>query len=457
MNDSSLKEIRGDLRTILRISLPLLFFLFCETLTAFCERIFLSYHSVDAVHASLSATYLATIFQSPCVAIGAMGQMFVGLFNGSGELKRIGPCIWQLIWFSLLSMFITLPLSVLACHFYFKDTTIYQAGTEYFDIFAMGNFLFPLCVSLASFYLGRGKTAFVTFLMLTSYALHMLLSWFFIFGISDFLPPLGIKGAALAKCCSMGFLCFSLLGSFLSRDNQKIYYTNQWWLSPSMLWEYMRPGLIRASCYFFAKTWWIGSAYLIIKKGGLYLDVLTVGGTVITFLTFIATGIYRSILTISSNLIGSEKYEEIPKLYRSLLIYILIIGTILVMPLIIFPTSITFFFDSSSKEIFITIFQNISPWVWLYSILLTLQVGLCSLIVSTRDLKLQFYCYLFSCLTSFFPVYFFLYKGGWQPDKLWLIMAIDNLILATIFFVRLRYKKWEKKPLSTLEVQDAPT
>ena len=67
--------IEGNLKTLTRISLPIMLFLFCEALTLFFERIFLSYHSMNAVHASLNAGYLATIFQSPCVAIAAMAQV----------------------------------------------------------------------------------------------------------------------------------------------------------------------------------------------------------------------------------------------------------------------------------------------------------------------------------------------------------------------------------------------
>ena len=177
-NDFSQPITRGDLWTLVRISLPLMLFLFCDTLTTFTERIFLSHLSTDGVPGSLNATYLASIFQNPCIAIAAMGQVFVGLYQGSGELKRIGPCVWQLIWFSLLSLVITFPLSIWASHFYFKDTLIYQAGTEYFSILAVGNFLFPLSIALSSFYIGRGKTLFVTLTMLTSYALNLTLSWF---------------------------------------------------------------------------------------------------------------------------------------------------------------------------------------------------------------------------------------------------------------------------------------
>ncbi|MFI5343961.1 MAG: MATE family efflux transporter [Chlamydiales bacterium] len=426
-------------------------FLFCDTLTVFTERIFLSQLSTDGVPGSLNATYLASIFQNPCIAIAAMGQVFVGLYQGSGELKRIGPCVWQLIWFSVLSLVITFPLSIWASHFYFKDTIIYRAGTEYFSILALGNFLFPLSIALSSFYIGRGKTIFVTLTMLTSYALNLALSWLLIFGIEGLIPSLGIKGAALAKCIGLGIACSVLLGSFLRQKHRELYKTNEWRFSPATLWSYMRPGLVRAFGHLSTKVCWVAISYIMIQKGGKYLDVLTIGGTIITFLIFIPSGLYRATLTISSNLLGAKNYAEIGKLFRSFSIYTLLIGALLTSPLLVFPTSMTCFFDSASQQIFKETFKMIHHWIWMYMIAITIQMSICALIVSARDLKLQFYCYLLLFLTSFLPVYLTMHQGNWQPDKLWAIMAFENLILGSIFFLRFRQRNKEEQQLIYLK------
>lgn len=431
---------KGDLWTLIRISLPLMLFLFCDTLATFTERILLSHFSSNGVHASLNAAYLGNMFQNPCTAIAAMGQVFVGLYQGSGELKRIGPCVWQLIWFSVLSLVITYPLSIWASEFYFKDTIIQQAGTAYFSILALGNFLFPLSISLSSFYIGRGKTGFVTMIMLTSYALHLTLSWLLIFGIEGLIPSLGIKGAALAKCIGLGIACSVLFGSFLRQKHRELYQTNEWRFSPIILWSYMRPGLVRAFGYLSSTVCWVAISYIMIQKGGKHLDVLTIGGTIITFLAFIPSGLYRTTLTISSNLLGAKNYGEIGRLSRSFSIYTLLIGTLLTIPLLVFPNCMTGFFDLSSQQIFKETFGMIHHWIWLYMISITIQLSLCALLISARDLKLQFYCYLFIFVIAFLPVYFTMHQGNWQPDKLWVIMSVANLIFGSIFFWRF----WQK-------------
>jgi MATE family multidrug resistance protein len=430
---------------------PLMLFLFCEALTLFCERIFLSYHSIDSVRGSLSASYLAKIFQSPCVAIGAMGQVFVGFYQGSGEYEQIGPCVWQLIWFSFLSFLITLPLSYLVSSWYFRGTAIEKIGVECFLILALGNFLFPLSTALSSFYLGRGKTLLVTSVMLASYALNLFLSWLLIFGVAEIIPALGAKGAALAQCVSLGVICAVFFGGFLNRKNREIYSTGLWRFSPAALWHYMYPGLVRALGYLSSKTYWAATCYVIIKKGGAYLDVLTVGGTIITFLVFTTNGIYKAILTIASNLIGAEKSSELYRLCRSFIIYAGIITAMLALPLIFFPNMLICFFDSSSQETFKQTFQGINHWIWLYLFALTVQMSFCAFLVTLRELKFQLYCYLFLWPLSPLVVYFGMGLRGWQADKLWLIMALESMITMLFFFIRIRQTKLlERQPFSSL-------
>ncbi|MGE5196004.1 MAG: MATE family efflux transporter [Anaerolineae bacterium] len=453
MNASQTRITKGDLSTLVRISLPVMFFLSCETIAMFCERIFLSHYSPQGVHCSLNATYLANIFQSSCMAIGVMAQVFVGRYQGSSQFKKIGPCIWQLIWFSFLSLLITLPLGLWSSALYFKDSSMQKDGTAYFTILAIGNFLFPLNTSLASFYIGRGKTLFVTSLMVIAYALHLLLCWPLIFGVGHLIPALGIPGAALAKCLSLGLFCFILFSAFLRKKNRESYATDSWQISLAALWSYIQPGTVRAFGIFWTKISWSVICYFMIKKGDTYLNVQTIGGTIITFLMFISTGMYRAILTIASNLMGAKNYSEIWRLCRSLIIYLSLIALILAIPLLAFPDSLIYFFTTSSHELFEKTFKMINHWVWLYLTLFTIQMSFCALIVATGDFKIQFFCYFLSSFTSLLPVYLMIYVKNWEPDKLWAVMALENVVFMLIYFYRFQQRKWQERQQSSFSIQ----
>ncbi|HVX00661.1 MAG TPA: hypothetical protein VHA52_09555, partial [Candidatus Babeliaceae bacterium] len=369
-------------------------------------------------------------------------QIFVGLYQGSGELKRIGPCVWQMIWFSFLSMLITLPLSLWSSWAYFKGTDLQTMGPAYFNILAMGNFLFPLNMALTSFYLGRRKTLCVTLLLLASYALNFVFCRALVLGVDGWVPALGIQGAACAKCLSLGLVSAVLLKMFLSHENRERYATGSWRFSPTVLWSYAKPGLVKAFGYIWCKSCWLGVSYLMLKRGGLYLEVQTIGGTIITFLMFIGTGIYRTVVTITSNLLGQKNYTEIWRFISSLMVYVSIIVTGLAIPLLVYPQSLTCFFSDSSRAAFERTFNTINHWVWLYFAAFVFQFALSGLLMAMRELKVQFYCCLVSEAASLLLVYLTMEFWGWDAGKLWIIMALEGVAVGVIFYYRLRQRKW---------------
>lgn len=440
---------RGDVWTVVRISSPVVLFLLWELLVALCERIFLSSISTEAVASSLNGTYLVALFQLPCVVIASMAQVFVGLYQGRQELKKIGPCVWQLIWFSFLSMLITVPLSLWSSSLYFKGTVLQAMGSSYVWILTFGNFLFPLYNALISFYLGRGKTLFVTTVLLIIYAFNLVCCKILILGVDGWVPPLGIRGAAWAKCLSLGLLCCILFKQFLSSANREIYATDQYQLSLPYLGTYVRSGFARAFGFFWSRGCWLGVSYMMIKKGGIYMDVLTVGGTIISFLIFIPLGVYRAVLTITPNLLGQKKIKEVWRLVQSLILYVLFLGAIVALPLLLYPQSLIYFFDADLREAFERTFKIMNHWIWLYFLIFTLQMVLRGLNVAVRDLKVQFFCYFLTPVTSFLPVYLALEWWGWGADKMWVLMSLECVIFGLIFFFRFRQGKWEEESLAT--------
>jgi Na+-driven multidrug efflux pump len=205
--------------------------------------------------------------------------------------------------------------------------------------------------------------------------------------------------------------------------------------------------MVRAFAYFSTKAGWALISYLMIHKGEAYLDVITIGGTITAFLAFIVRGIYRAVLIIAPNLLGDKNYTEVWRLCRSLAVYTCIIGGIVAVPLFLYPQLLIYFFDTSVRDVFEKTFSTINHWVWFYSVALTMQMGLCGLIIAVGELKIQFYIFLLNALTSLLPIYLTMHFWGWGPDKLWLIMALENVIVALIFLHRLRQRKWEKVPL----------
>jgi Na+-driven multidrug efflux pump len=156
---------------------------------------------------------------------------------------------------------------------------------------------------------------------------------------------------------------------------------------------------------------------------------------------------YKAILTIASNLIGSDNRKELWRLCRSFTIYTAIVAAFLLLPLIFFPQSLIYFFDSHSKLLFERVFQSISHWIWLYLVALTIQMNFCALLVTLRETKYQLSCYLALWPASVLCIYLGMGLSNWSADKLWLTMALESLIAMVLFCSRLYTVSTEVSPL----------
>ena len=144
-----------------------------------------------------------------------MAQVFVGRWLGAQEWKAIGPGIWQFIWFSVLSMFITVPCQLIYGKFYFHGTGLEEVVLPYFYLLVGINFLYPLGSTLACFYLGQGKTRLVLWVTISSQVGKLLFAYLLIFGWGGWIPSLGLLGGAVSTLVAQGGFCLALLGVFL--------------------------------------------------------------------------------------------------------------------------------------------------------------------------------------------------------------------------------------------------
>jgi Na+-driven multidrug efflux pump len=171
------------------------------------------------------------------------------------------------------------------------------------------------------------------------------------------------------------------------------------------------------------------------------------GGTVIHFLMFIVSGLYKAVLTIASNLIGAGQLKEIKQLCRSCVILMGIIAGLLMIPLFTFPSSLIYFFDAPSRAIFKETFHTINHWIWMYLFCMGVQNSFCAVLIACKDVKTQLYGYLFLCPLFLGIAYVGLGQAAWLPDKVWLLMVLENLTFLALFIKGL-YKIYNSYKLS---------
>lgn len=172
----------GSFKEFLWLFFPVLLMTFSNCVFLMVEKLLLVRFSVLAMEAAVYATYACQVSQFPCVALAMMTQVCVGRWLGANEKKMIGPGVWQFIWFSFLSLIITIPFNLLYGKFYFQRADIHDLTMPYFHFLVCINFLYPLGATLSCFYLGQGKTRLILFGTIGSQILKLVLAYLLILG-----------------------------------------------------------------------------------------------------------------------------------------------------------------------------------------------------------------------------------------------------------------------------------
>jgi len=386
------------------------------------------------MEAAVNVTYICRIFQFPCILLAMMAQVYVGRAYGAQEWKSIGPIVWQFIWFSILSMFITVPGCLIYGHYYLGDTAIELAAKPYFHALVAMNFIFPLGAALSCFFIGRGYTQWVLLCKLGSELLTFILAYFLILG-NSWIPTLGLKGGAISLFIGNAGFCLFLLVHFLHQRNNDEYNTRAWRFKPKLFWESIQPGLLRGLGAVVNFASWSATALLMTVRGGDYGLVLSIGGSIFLFLSCFGEALCQSMTTTLSQIIGAKKYELVLKAFRSGIMLALMLIVLIGIPFLFFSTQLCQFIFPT---ILIDGIQKIFFGLWVsltFFIIGYIPIGF---VLSLKDTKFI----LFMGITHWFYGYGLMYAAiamvGIAAQDFWLVLSIMHCITLLIYSLRAR-------------------
>lgn len=428
---------KGGVRELLTLVLPIFTLLFTPCLVGFFERIFLSRYSLEALEGSMQALYVLQIFQFPLINFANMTQVFVGKHLGAGESEEVGHCVWQMAWISLLSMLLIVPLGMLISPFFLKGVAGEIHATTYFNTLLGATFLFPLGAALSSFYLVQERIYFMIKSTFFAYGLMLFLESVLILGIPHILPPLGTLGASLSMGIGRLLFCMILFICFLKQPYLELYQTNRWKIDFHKIRTYLRVCAPRAGGRVFALLAWAFSSHFMAIKGGYYPLVLSIGGTLILFCYFFTDSLIQALTVIFSRYLGAKHYQEIWKSWRAGLFLVLLIAGTLSIPFLIFPDIIlSFFFKEVPTGQLLEYLHNTLYGVWGWGLINNLAGLFLPLLLARQDTLFYIIAVFFAVLTSAIPVYFFIYRLNWAPDKFWLILIVEQFVLLCLYAFR---------------------
>ncbi|MFI5343386.1 MAG: MATE family efflux transporter, partial [Chlamydiales bacterium] len=419
-------EQRGDFRNLWILFLPLVGTTFCNYLFQLLEKLFLARVSKEAMEAALNATYACQIFQMATLALVMMAQVSVARWYSAKQWSVIGPGVWQFIWFSLLSMLLTVPCSLLYGNWYFRGMEIETAALSYFYIFTAFSFLYPLGASLSCFFLGMGKIRLVLLATLADQGIKILLCYLFIFGINPWIPPQGLLGGVMSNLVAQALLCLVFGVIFLQKKNRDIYHSHHWKFRIPLFWSSIKPGLFRALNRLFSFGSWLMIARLMNAKGGDHLLFISLGGTLTLFIPFLFEAIYQSQTIVVSQLLGANKIASLFKAARSGLI---LVGAIIILVSFPFLGFSSFTFERLFPDIFLdpASIRMVFFGVWLWFAYFTLAAIPLSYIFAFKDTQFYSYLGIVFCVTDYFLMQFFVNQVGIAPKFFWITLSLVQM------------------------------
>lgn len=221
----------GGGREVLLLSYPLILSQMSFTIQTFVDRLFLTWYSPAAVAGAVTGLFATWTLIGLFTGTGEFLTTFVAQYLGAGRPERIGPAVWQGIYFSLLAGVaigllspLAEPLFALVGH----QPLVRRYEVVYAQIFMIGSFPIVLMATLSTFFAGRGQTRVVLLVNVVATLVNVGLDYLWIFGNGGF-PRMGVAGAALATVMSQILGASIYLALLLRREYRETYRTLAGW------------------------------------------------------------------------------------------------------------------------------------------------------------------------------------------------------------------------------------
>jgi MATE family multidrug resistance protein len=237
----------GGARQVLQISLPLIISTGFWTLQMTLDRVMLSRHdSAEVGAAQIAVMVFWTVF-ALLYNTSQYSATFVAQYLGAERPERVGPVIWQSLYFSLISgvvfVLVLWPASGWIVGLAGHSPQMQDLEVTYLQCLTFSALPMAVMASVASFFMGRSKTSVVMLLNGVGLVVNVVLNYAWIYGHWGF-PEMGIAGAGWATVASSSVSALLGLALMLSPKYQAQYaILSGWRFDPPLFLRLMRFGL----------------------------------------------------------------------------------------------------------------------------------------------------------------------------------------------------------------------
>lgn len=458
------KKPPNKYKQVLGVSLPLVASMATTMVMEFTDRIFLAGYSLDAIAAALPAGIAAYLFLSFFTGTAGYVNVFVAQYTGAGELRRIGPALWQGIYFALVSgvvmaglYFIAEPLFRFGGH----SIEVQRLEVIYFRILCLGAGSQILGTGLSCFYSGRGHTRPVMIIYMIGTLVNIPLDYVLINGIWIF-PELGISGAGIATVTSWTVVAVIFVSMIFTGENDRIYAVRKHrWFDRGLfrrLLKYGMPGALQFSMDVF------GFAFFVLMVGRIGKLELAISNIVISIDSLAFTplmGFSMGTSTLVGQALGRNRPQEAVAVTRATIHLVLIYMLFMVLLFVFAPHFLLDLFRpgdlaADSLESMRRLGVNLLRIVCCYLFFDALYMVCIGVLRGAGDTR--FIMWSISLLSIFFmilPIYIGIEYLGKGIYFAWLCITLFVFMMFVVSFGRYAQGKW--KHMRVIEAGGLPS
>jgi MATE family multidrug resistance protein len=217
----------GGSRELLTLAAPLILSQGFMTVQVFVDAVLLSWYDARAMAASLPAVMWYWLAFGFLQVTAGYTATFVAQYTGAGRPQRVGPAVWQGIFFAVfagLFLLLLVPAAPLLIAAAGHDPALQGPEIAYLRSLAFAAMPMLIMAAVNGFFAGRGQTWTVLGIEAVGTAVNVLLALVLIFGQLGF-PEWGIEGAGWATVAGSWVSALLALGLFLGRRYRDAFAT----------------------------------------------------------------------------------------------------------------------------------------------------------------------------------------------------------------------------------------
>jgi MATE family multidrug resistance protein len=301
--------LHGSTRELLRLAWPLVLGNSIWMAQIILDRVLLSRSNVAALAAGFASVTLFWGFLALFQFTANYATTFVAQYIGAERPERVGPVVWQALWFALLVgiLFQALqPLagSIVALAGHLEE--LQNLEIVYFRCLCLSALPTLLSAATTSFFAGRGDSRTVLVVNVAGLAVNSIAASILIFGLFG-APKLGIVGAGLATV--LGTSTSAVLGFVLMLRpcHRRAFAVSAWHFDAELFRRLLRFGVPNGIFAALDTLAWTIFLQLVGQFGTVDLAVTSIAFTLNLLVLFPMLGIGQAIEVLVGQRLGEDR------------------------------------------------------------------------------------------------------------------------------------------------------